>query len=115
MKWTWAWVFVTACSGNADVPAPKISSVFPDHGQMGEQVMIEGSAFCQQPDEATDEDPSACANTGTVVFDQQPAEVLAYSDTSIMVTVPVIAAGSVRIVVQVAGRTSDGAGFVVTP
>jgi hypothetical protein len=36
-------------------------------------------------------------------------------DTSISVTVPDLPAGDVRIVVQVVGRTSNGAGFIVTP
>lgn len=105
-------VIVAACGGNADVPAPRISSVFPEEGPPGVQVMIEGSSFCQQPQD--DEDPT-CANVGTVLFDQQPGEVLEYTDTSILVTVPAHDPGMVRVVVHVIGRTSDGAGFLVTP
>ncbi len=86
--------------------------MFPEEGSPGVQVMIEGSSFCQQPQD--DEDPS-CANVGTVMFDQQPAEVLEYTDTSILVRVPEHDPGPVRVVVLVIGRTSDGAGFLVTP
>jgi hypothetical protein len=106
-------LFALGVACNADVPPPMISSVFPDHSRPGTQVTIEGSSFCQQAEE--DEDPLACENVGGVVFDQSPAEVLQYLDTSISVTVPEAPPGSVRIVIQVAGRTSDGVGFVVTP
>jgi hypothetical protein len=101
---------------NADVPAPMIASVFPDHGRPGTSVMIEGNHFCQQPaDPGDDQDPLACDNTGTVSFDQQPAEVLQYLDTAIMVTVPEHDPNPVNVVVHVLGRTSNDVTFTVTP
>ncbi|MGE0403923.1 MAG: IPT/TIG domain-containing protein [Kofleriaceae bacterium] len=105
-------MLAVAC--NADIPPPMISSIFPDHGPPGIQVTIEGNYFCQQP-ESEEEDPLACENTGTVSFDQQPAEVLQYLETSIMVTAPEHDAAEVPVVVHVLGLTSRSVSFTITP
>jgi hypothetical protein len=108
------WVAVSACSANDDVPAPAIGAVLPDHAVPGATVMVSGSYLCQQPrTESDDVDPLACEHVGAVLFDTAPGLVSSYTDNLALVEVPALAPGRFSVVVSVAGRSSNGVGFVV--
>jgi hypothetical protein len=114
---TWhllAWLALSACSANDDVPAPAIGGLQPDHGVPGIAVTVSGSYLCQQPRaDGSDVDPLACAHTGTITFGTTPAVVVSYSDTSASIEVPPLVAGAVDVGVSVAGRSSNRVRFVV--
>jgi hypothetical protein len=102
-------VALVACSANDDLPSPQIGSVTPTHAAPGTTVVIAGSYFCHQPE---NEDPLACANTGSVSFDAAVASPSTYTDTSVMVEVP-NNPGTVQIRITVAGHVSNAVGFTI--
>lgn len=101
-----------SCTAGEDIPAPAVSSLTPTHASPGSIVTINGSYFCQQPD---NEDPLACANPGSVDFGSVPATVAMYADRSITVEVPSLPPGSVAVTVTSAGRRSNHVGFGIDP
>ncbi len=108
------WLALSACSANADVPAPSISGMQPDHGMPGITVTVSGSYLCQQPQvDGSDVDPLACMHTGTVTFGTVPGVVLSYTDTMATVQVPALTSGAFDVGVSVAGRNSNRISFVV--
>jgi hypothetical protein len=109
-----AWLALSACSANDDVPAPSISGVQPDHGVPGITVMMSGSYLCQQPRaDGSDLDPLACMHIGSVTFGTVPGVVVSYTDTMVTVEVPALPSGAVDVAVSVAGRNSNRIRFQV--
>ena len=109
-----AWLALSACSGNDDVPAPVLGGVQPDHGMPGITVTVSGSYLCQQPQAGgSDIDPLACMHIGTVMFGTTPGGVLSYTDTMATVQVPALPSGAVDVGVSVAGRSSNHISFLV--
>jgi hypothetical protein len=110
-----ALVCVAACSFNDDIPPPRIASITPDHGRPGASVVVAGSSFCQQPapDPGDEVDPLACRMTGTLRFAVAPASLGLYTDTSISAIVPELGPGTVKVHLEVGGRSSNGVSFTV--
>jgi hypothetical protein len=104
--------FVLGCTAGDDLPAPMISSITPDHASPGVSVTIEGDYLCQQQ-ETGEEDPLACAITGTVAFGQTPGTVGLYTEHEIAVEVPGLEPTSYPVSVSVGGRRSNALTFVV--
>jgi hypothetical protein len=98
---------LVACSASDDLPPPQISAVAPTHAPPSTTVTIIGDYFCHQ---LPNDDPLACANVGAVEFGADVATAGLYTDTSIMAEVPA-GIGTVRLVVTVAGRVSNGVDF----
>ncbi len=82
-------------------PTPAIANLSPDHGAQGDSITITGTSF-----EAT---------TGTVTVGGVAATVVSWTDTEIVITVPVgVASGTTTIVVTSHdGYVSDGYSFTV--
>ena len=107
-------LMLAGCLSNDDIPAPKIASVTPEHATPGTVVTIDGMHFCQQPhSENADEDPFACRQMGSVQFDSVPATVGLYSDMRLMLEVPQLDPGEVRVSVVVSGRVSNVIAFTI--
>jgi hypothetical protein len=103
-----------ACTANDDIPAPAIASVTPNQATPGTPVVIAGSYFCQQTEAGSGEtDPLACRVTGAVLFGTAQTDAQQYTDTSITVDVPQLAAGTVSVAVTVAGRVSNSVDFQI--
>jgi hypothetical protein len=112
-----ALVAVSGCGDGGS--GPVIDSVSPKAGQRGAQVEIMGARFCGDEDDAAD-DQGACTTppAGFVNFGiEDPvvrANVVAWMDERITVTVPNMAAtGATVIVVTVGGVSSNAADFSV--
>jgi hypothetical protein len=99
---------LAACSGNDDVPAPRISSVEPDHAAGGAVVTLHGSAFCQQPG-VTDDAP--CSAIGQVYFGSVPGTPTLWNDATIAVEVPTPVVGRADVRVIASGRASNSVAF----
>ncbi|MGA7830234.1 MAG: cellulose binding domain-containing protein [Terracidiphilus sp.] len=80
---------------------PTISSLSPTSGAAGASVTISGTNF------------GASQGSSTVSFGGSLATVSSWSNTSITVTVPSIAAGAVNVTVNVSGASSNAASFTV--
>ena len=98
-----------ACSANDDIPAPLVSTVFPNHATPGSLVVVAGDYFCQRPNTGI-EDPT-CAAIGSVHFGIAPGTTTTWADTSITVEVPLGVTGGVDVSVTAAGRTSNTVAF----
>lgn len=96
---------MVGCTAGDDVPAPRIASVSPDHATPGSAVMVVGDFFCQDPE------GDQCDGNGSVAFDATPANIGMYSEQLIMVEVPSVTAGPVKVTVTAAGRTSNDVDF----
>lgn len=105
-------LLLAGCTAGDDLPAPVLSSISPEHALGGTAVTIQGEYLCQQPET---EDPSSCANIGTVFFGQTPATVGDYGETMIQADVPELASASYPVSVIVAGRRSNAVSFTVDP
>ena len=93
-------VTVTGPSFEVLPDAPGISSVEPDSGKVGDQVVISGENF------------GTSSSSVTVEFDNIPATVGSISDTSIETSVPEgVSGGSIDITVTVNSITATYAGF----
>jgi len=93
-------VTVTGPSFEVLPDAPGISSVEPDSGKVGDQVVISGENF------------GTSSSSVTVEFDNIPATVSSISDTSIETSVPEgVSGGSIDITVTVNSITATYAGF----
>jgi hypothetical protein len=105
-------VVVAACNAGEDIPPPMIATLVPDHGPVAASVMIQGDFFCHQHDDG-EGDPIACAQTGSVTFDDTPAIAGVYMDRLIVVEVPDLPGGTYDVVVTVAGRRSNAPDFLI--
>lgn len=95
-------VTVTGPSFEVLPDAPGISSVEPDSGQVGDQVVINGENFGTSP------------SSVTVEFDGIPSSVNTISDTAIETSVPEgVSEGSIDITVTVNNITATYTGFEV--
>jgi hypothetical protein len=114
-SWLVALLSMAACAANDDVPPPAIASITPDEARAGTSVLIAGSHFCQQPapEDDGERDPLACRMMGSVRFGVDDGQIDHYTDTSIMVTVPELPRGEVRVHVVVGGRVSNSVDFRV--
>jgi protocatechuate 3,4-dioxygenase beta subunit len=83
------------------LPAPVISGVNPAQGEVGSAVTITGNNFGGAPGQV-------------IFFNEKPAPIISWSDTSITCTVPE-GAQSGNVVVQTAAGRSNGFGFTVLP
>jgi endoglucanase len=83
-------------------PAPTITSISPASALPGASITITGTNF------------STTANANIVTFGTAGGTVTAATTTSLTVTVPNIAAGSVNVTVAVAGKTSNAVNFTVS-
>ncbi|HEX3766007.1 MAG TPA: IPT/TIG domain-containing protein [Kofleriaceae bacterium] len=109
-----AWLGLSACSANDDVPAPAIGAVQPDRAAPGVSVTVSGSSLCQEPrTDGSDGDPLACDHVGTVLFDTAPGVATSYTDTAVIVEVPSLPPGPVDLSISVAGRSSNHLSFTV--
>jgi hypothetical protein len=101
--------------GGDDFPPPRLAAVVPIAGSPGQPVMLLGDHFCAGPDDHDDTEPFVCAEpAGSVRFGTEHAESLAWTMTTIDVTVPLEALpGRTSVRVSVAGRTSNAVGFTV--
>jgi hypothetical protein len=106
-------IFLTACSSNHNNSSQSqnsddntnngtmvINSVHPSSGAAGVSVVITGSGFS--------------SSQGSVKFEDTAASINSWSDTSISVVVPDIAAGSLKLNV-VSGTQTVGIDFTVLP
>jgi hypothetical protein len=89
-------------AANGVTPAPTITSLSPNSGAAGSSVTISGTHF------------GASQGSSTVNFGGSLAVVSSWSDTSIAVKVPSLAAGPVNVTVSVGGASSNPASFTVT-
>ena len=103
---------LAGCSANDDIPAPQIANVVPNHGTAGQVVMVDGTYFCQRPQNGSDQDPN-CMVIGSVAFGGVPGTTVSWMDTSIMVEVPQVAPGRADVQVTAAGRTSNSVAFTL--
>jgi hypothetical protein len=105
---------VPGCSANDDIPAPQLAGVVPDHAAVGSIVVIDGSYLCQEPSPAPDDPMFACSSDGTIAFDQAFASATTgWTDTGVMVEVPLVASGPVEIIASHAGKTSNAVSFTI--
>ena len=88
----------------ANPPDPAITLLNPDHGAIGDSVVITGTTF------------EAAQGTGGVTFNGVPATVTAWSDTSITVTVPVGATtGDVVVTNNTGDASAAGSTWTLDP
>lgn len=99
-------VTVTNSDANSDTIAwtldPDVDTVTPNSGAVGDSVTIDGSAF------------EAAQGTGSVTVNGTPATIVSWSDTEIVIVIPVGATSGDIVVTTDSGYTSPGVPFTVT-
>lgn len=104
-------VLLSGCAANDDIPTPMIAAVTPARAPVSTIVVVTGDYFCQRPHNTGQEDPT-CPVAGTVRFGAVPGTPSVYTETQIMVEVPLGVSGRADVSITAAGRTSNSVVFV---
>jgi uncharacterized protein (TIGR03437 family) len=100
-------VVLALVAGCAQTPGPHLTSATPSPAAHGAIVTIAGERMC---------DGNCSTAAGELTIGNVRAPLLAFSDASAQIAVPVVApAGKTDIVLTVSGSSSNALGFEVLP